>query len=98
MDPHRLDADPDPTFPFDADLDPTPSLHMKKSQVFFFTLFKAASLHCFIFLVSVISDHKFQYIGHFIEIVRKKAKLAVHLVHVGPDPDPDPQHWQREAL
>jgi hypothetical protein len=40
----------------------------------------------------------FNIFGHYIEIVGKNDKLALHLVEMGPHPDPDPQHWQKEAL
>ncbi len=71
-------------------------LHIMKNLNFFLLLFTAASQHCFIFLVSVVSDNNFQYFGQYIEIVRKNDKFALNLDKMCPDPDP--QHWQKEAL
>ncbi len=58
MDRHHFDtdADPDPNFQFDAapDPDPDPALHMLKNIQNFKTFIRSnASLHCFIFLISV---------------------------------------------
>jgi hypothetical protein len=33
QDPHHIDADPDPTFYFDADSDPDPSFHIKAQNL-----------------------------------------------------------------
>ncbi len=50
LDRHRFDADPDPTFYFDADPD-----FPYAGKFHFFPFFhSSASLHCFVFLVSVI--------------------------------------------
>jgi hypothetical protein len=59
VDRHRFDADPDPTFYFDVDPDPDPYPTSSYKQVgkskFFLTFIHSnASLHCFIFLISVI--------------------------------------------
>jgi hypothetical protein len=77
VDRHRVDDDPDqdPTFHFDADPDPTPSLtHTRIGQSEFFYTFIHIndSLHCFIFLVSVVDVidvmGSFQYVEQYIEI------------------------------
>ncbi len=55
MDRHRFDADPDPTFYFDADPVPDPSsiyTQVRKSEI----VFDFSSQHCFIFLISIIDD------------------------------------------
>jgi hypothetical protein len=53
---HQFDAEPGPTFHFDADLnsDPTSS-YTQVRKTFFFTFLHSNVLHCFIFLVNVIS-------------------------------------------
>jgi hypothetical protein len=75
VDRHRFDADPDPTFHFDADPhpvpDPTPSYTQVGKSEFFFTFFHSnASLHFFIFLISVIGVIIFcvAYFGQHIKI------------------------------
>jgi hypothetical protein len=68
---HRFDADPGPTFHFDADLNPDPDAdptssftHVEKSEFFFTFNNSSASFHCFIFLVSGMHRcHKYQYIN-----------------------------------
>ncbi len=57
VDRNRADADPDLTFHFDAhpNTDPTPNFtHLRKSNLFWASNHSRASLHCLIFLISVI--------------------------------------------
>ncbi len=61
MDRHLVDADPDPTFHFDADPDLYPDrnpgfTHVGKTELIFTFIHSIASLHNFMFLVSVIGD------------------------------------------
>jgi hypothetical protein len=63
---HRVDADPDPgiTFFLDpdpaTDPDPTPCFtHVEQTNKKFTLIHSNDSLHCFIFLVSVIGDRIF---------------------------------------
>ncbi len=65
----RLDADPDPTFHFDADPDPDPNPRFTHVRTIFFTfIHSCASLHCFIFLVSVIFVIIFNILNSFLEV------------------------------
>ncbi len=71
MDRHCLDADPDTTFHFDAYPDPAPNFtHHEKSELFLL-LFKAARLHCFIFLVSVIVIIIFNILDSILKLSEK---------------------------
>ncbi len=57
MDRHSFDADPDPTFQFDAYQDPDPFpifTDVGKPEILLIFLHSSASLHCFIFLFSII--------------------------------------------
>ncbi len=83
MDRHRLNAGPDqdPTFQFDADTDPnpdpdpTPIFTNDEKYEFFKTFFTSVpcSLHCFIFLISVMTVIIFNILDStYIEIFRKK--------------------------
>ncbi len=58
----RFDVDPDPTLYFDADPDSDPgptssyTVHKLENQKFWFIfIYNISNLHCFIFLISVIS-------------------------------------------
>jgi hypothetical protein len=59
VDRHCFDAntDPDPTFHFDANPDPNPTPRFtQKSEIFLLFFHSGASLHCFMFFVSVIDS------------------------------------------
>ncbi len=76
-DRHRFDADPDPdpTFYFDGDPDPDPNSNpnpnssytqVGKSDFFY------VSLHCFIFLFSVIGVINFSILDSILKLTAKK--------------------------
>jgi hypothetical protein len=68
---------------------------MLENKIFYF-IHSSASLHCFIFLVSVLGVITINF-GQYIEIFWKKYSLALHLVKIDMDldrqaldADPDP--------
>ncbi len=85
----RYDADPAQTCHFDvdpvADPDPTSGYIIICAQIFFHS---DASLHYFIFLISVI-DFKVKYFVQHIEIFWKKVRFIFHLVEMDEDLDPE---------
>jgi hypothetical protein len=98
VDWHRFDADPDldPTFNINSDPAPgsTPLEHVGKSELKLTFMHSSASLHCFIFLATVIDVIILNFLGQhvtYIEIFRTKvySSLALHLVEMETDPDPD---------
>jgi hypothetical protein len=52
VDQHHVDADPDPTFLFDADSDPYPDPTKFYTCSKLLNFLSNASLHCFIFLIT----------------------------------------------
>jgi hypothetical protein len=58
VDRQGFDADPDPTFDFDAYQDPDPPIpiftDVGKPEILLIFLHNSASLHCFIFLFGII--------------------------------------------
>ncbi len=99
MDQHHVDADPDPTFHFDANPDsypvPADSLTLAEKSYFFLLIHSSASLHCFIFLVSVIGVIIFNINTantvvlplHLVGRIRIRIR---QMMAIRPDPDPDP--------
>jgi hypothetical protein len=98
VDRYHFNADPDqePTFHFDADPDPDQDadldpdhipqiLHMMEIDIFFTFIPSNASLHCFIFLISVIDAKIFN-----VEIFWKKGFIfgSAKMLPIRPDPDP----------
>ena len=55
MDPHHIDADPDPTFHFDANADPDPTLHIMRIWILPFILMRMR-IRIQILLLTLITD------------------------------------------
>jgi hypothetical protein len=77
VDRHRIDANPDPdqdpTFlaNSDPDLDPSPCFtHIEKSETFLTSIHISASLHCFIFLASIIGVTIFNILDSIFTILK----------------------------
>jgi hypothetical protein len=70
VDWHRFDADPDsdPTFNINADPAPgfTPLEHVGKSELVLTFMHSSASLHCFIFLATVIGVIILNFLGQHV--------------------------------
>jgi hypothetical protein len=84
MDPHRLNADPDPTFHVDADPDPDPDWHQNdadpladhtpsfKNHKYFLNCWSQQCQFTTFYLSHQCQIcHNFQYFGQHIEIFRK---------------------------
>jgi hypothetical protein len=94
VDWHRFYSDPKPdpnrTCHFDAD--PSPDLNLTPSCFILENLFlltyihSSASLHCFIFLVSIIGVINLNILGKILEFL-VKYNLALHLVEMDTDQD-----------